>query len=100
MSAKLTTTVKNTEIKVINQVNNKVIYDFYEYLQNIDTSENYQNGLLKVLIRYAEYIGKNTTFYQIQEKEEILGFFDLKRKSDKDDSDKKWITTSKIIYGD
>jgi hypothetical protein len=93
LPAKLTTTVKNIEIKVTNQANRQIIREFYEYLQNIDTSENYQNGLLKVLIRYAEYIGMNTTFYQIQEKQQILEFLDLKRKSDKDDPDKKWITT-------
>jgi hypothetical protein len=45
------------------------------------------------LIRYAEFIGKNTTFYQIHEKEQILVFLDSKRKTDKDDPDKKWITT-------
>jgi hypothetical protein len=93
LPAKLTTTIRNIEIKVTNETNRQIIRDFYEYLQNIDTSENYQNGLLKVLIRYAEHIGKNTTLYQIQEKEQVLGFLDLKRKSDKDDPDKKWITT-------
>ena len=77
LPAKLTTTVRNIDIKVTNQTNRQIINDFYEYLQNIDTSENYQNGLLKVLIRYAEHIGKNTTFYQIQEKEQILGFIGL-----------------------
>jgi integrase/recombinase XerD len=59
----------------------------------MDTSENYQNGLLKVLIRYAENLGENTTFYQIQEKEQILELLDSKRKIDKEDPDKKWITT-------
>ena len=67
MPAKLTTTIRNIEIKVTNQTNRQIIKDFYKYLQNIDTSENYQNGLLNVLIRYAEHIGKNITFYQIQE---------------------------------
>ena len=93
MPAKLTTTIRNIEIKVTNQTNRQIIKDFYEYLQNIDTSEKYQNGLLKVLIRYAEYLGNDKTFYKIHEKEQILGFLDLKRKSDKNDSDKKWITT-------
>ena len=93
MPAKLTTTIKNIDIKVTNQTNRQIINDFYEYLQNRDTSENYQNGLLKVLIRYAEHLGNHTTFYQIQEKEQILDFLDLKRKIDKDDPDKKWITT-------
>jgi integrase/recombinase XerD len=93
LPAKLTTTVRNIDIKVANQTNRQIIKDFYEYLQNIDTSENYQNGLLKVLIRYTEYVGENTTFHQVQEKEQILDFLDSKRKTDKDDPDKKWITT-------
>jgi integrase/recombinase XerD len=59
LPAKLTTTIKNIDVKVVNQINKQIIKDFYEYLHNIDTSENYQNGLLKVLIRYAEYIGEN-----------------------------------------
>jgi len=67
LPAKLTTTVKNIDNKVINQTNRQIIKDFYEYLQHIDTSGNYQNGLLKVLIRYAEYMGDNKTFYQFQE---------------------------------
>lgn len=93
MPAKLTTTIKNIEIKLDNPTNRQIIRDFYEYLQNIDTSENYQNGLLKVLIRYTEYLGEKTTFYQVQEKEQILDFPDSKRKIEKEDSDKKWITT-------
>jgi hypothetical protein len=93
LPAKLTTTIRNIDIKVTNQTNRQIIREFYEYLQSIDTSENYQNGLLKVLIRYAEHLGNHTTFYQIQEKEQILDFLDLKRKIDKDDPDKKWITT-------
>ena len=66
MPAKLSTTVANIDIKVKNQTNIRIIREFYEYLQHIDTSENYQNGLLKVLIRYAEHLNY-TTFYQIQE---------------------------------
>ena len=45
------------------------------------------------MIRYAECIGENLTFHQIQEKEQILDFLDSKRKTDVDDPDKKWITT-------
>ncbi|MDN5845005.1 MAG: hypothetical protein L0H53_01885 [Candidatus Nitrosocosmicus sp.] len=81
MPAKLTTTIKNIDIKVANQTNRQIIKEFYQYLQNIDTSENYQNGLLKVLIRYAEHIGDNITFYLIQEREQILDFLNLKRKT-------------------
>ncbi len=93
MPAKLITTVNNIERKVVNIINRELITKFYNYLTNIDTSENYQNGLLKVIIRYAEYLGPNLTFYQIQNKEQILKFLDLKKKKEEEDPDKKWITT-------
>ena len=82
MPAKLTTTIANIDIKVKNQTNRQIIKEFYNYLKSIYTSESYQNGLIKVLIRYTEYLGNDTAFYQIQEKEQILGFLDSKRKID------------------
>ncbi len=80
MPAKLSTTLENIEKKVDNKVNRDLIIEFYDYLTSIDTSESYQNGLLKVIIRFAEYIGTNTTFYQINTKEQILTFFKYKEK--------------------
>ncbi len=93
MPAKLTTPVNNIDKKVKNSVNRELIKEFYIYLKNIDTSENYQNGPLKVIIRYAEYLGMDTPFYEIKDKEQIIEFLDLKRKTEVEDSDKKWITT-------
>jgi integrase/recombinase XerD len=93
MPAKLATTIKNIEKKVHNNTNRGLIAEFYNYLTSIDTSESYQNGLLKVIIRFAEYLGPNVTFYQIQNKEQILKFLDLKKKIEPEDPDKKWITT-------
>ncbi len=89
MPAKLTTAIINIEKKLSNQTNRQLLGEFYNYLVGIDTSENYQIGLLKVLIRYAEYIGPSVTFYQIQNKEQIIKFLDSKRKSENDDPDKK-----------
>jgi integrase/recombinase XerD len=93
LPAKLTTTIANIDIKVKNQVNSKIIKQFYEYLLTIDTSPNYQNGLIKVLIRYAEHIQENTTFYQIRDRKQVLDFLDSKRKGENEAPDKKWITT-------
>jgi hypothetical protein len=53
MPAKLTTTIKNIGKKVQNNINRDLITEFYDYLASIDTSETYQNGLLKVIIRFA-----------------------------------------------
>jgi integrase/recombinase XerD len=64
LPAKLTTTINNIDIKVKNQVNRGLVKEFFTYLKNIDTSESYQNGLIKVITRYAEYIGKDVSFYQ------------------------------------
>jgi len=93
LPAKLSTTVGNIDTKVKNQVNRELIKEFYIYLKNLDTSENYQNGLLKVIIRYAEYLSPDLTFYQIQDKEQIIKYLDSKRKPVEEDFDKKWITT-------
>ena len=94
LPAKLTTTISNIEKKVKNHVNRQLIEEFFHYLTTaVDTSENYQNGLLKVLIRYAEHLGPEVTFYQIQEKQQVLKFLDSKRKTEREDPDKKWITT-------
>jgi integrase/recombinase XerD len=93
LPAKLTTTVNNIDAKVKNQVNRDLIKQFYSYLKNIDTSDNYQNGLLKVIIRYVEHLGQETTFYQIQDKEQIIKYLDSKRKMIEEDPDKKWIIT-------
>lgn len=93
MPAKLTTTITNIDKKIKNQVNRELIKEFFNYLKNIDTSESYQNGLLKVIIRYAEYLDQDTTFYKIQDKEEIIHYLDLKRKTIDEDPDKKWIIT-------
>jgi integrase/recombinase XerD len=93
MPAKLTTTIENIDKKVYNSINRELIRKFYKYLKDIDTPENYQNGLIKVIIRFAEYLGSDVTFYETKDKEKILQFLDLKRKTEDKDPDKKWITT-------
>jgi len=87
LPAKLITIIKNIEIKVENETNRHLIKEYYVYLTSIDTSDNYQNGLIKVLIRFAEHLGKSTTFYQVQDREKIIQFLDLKRKKDPEDPD-------------
>ena len=54
MPAKLTTTIRNIEIRVEKEANRQLIKGFHEYLTSIDTSKNYQNGLIKV-IRFAQH---------------------------------------------
>ncbi len=63
MPAKITTTIKNIEIKVKNETNRQLISEFYAYLTSIDTSENYQNGLIKVLIKKPRF-GTEKKYFQ------------------------------------
>jgi hypothetical protein len=92
MAMKLLTTLGHMA-KITSAINASLVNDFYHYLRQINTSENYQNQNLKQIIRYAKSLGPEKTFYDIKKKEEIISFLDTKIKDIKDDPDKKSITT-------
>jgi DNA/RNA-binding domain of Phe-tRNA-synthetase-like protein len=54
------------------------------------TSERYQNDILKVLIKFSEFVECN--FDRTQKREEILAF-NSKKKRKEDYHDERWITT-------
>jgi integrase/recombinase XerD len=68
MPAKLTTTVSKIQ-SVPNHTNSVIINEFYQYMRNNDASIHHQNNNLKVIIAFANFLGPNTTFYDIQMKE-------------------------------
>jgi hypothetical protein len=73
-------------------VNKTLLVEFHEYLKEVDTSESYQNQMLKQLVSYAKFLSE-TSFYDVNRKEQITVFLDTKAKSIEVDPDKKWITT-------
>jgi len=79
--------------KIPNSINAPLVKNFYEYLKEIGTSENYQNQNLKQLIGFAKSLGTEKTFYDIKNKDEIVLFLNTKIKDNDVDPDKKWITT-------
>ena len=79
--------------KIPNSKNASLVKDFYDYLKEIGTSENYQNQNLKQIIGFAKSLGTLKTFYDINSKDEIVSFLDTKIKDSNTDPDKKWITT-------
>ena len=95
MPVKLSTTVDNIDKKITNPANREMIFRFYEYLESIDTSENYQNGILKAILNFCEFVGIDKYLLEIKQKEQIVMFLDSKRKSVVLDSEQKWITTWK-----
>ncbi|MGH9985012.1 MAG: hypothetical protein ACRD8W_13770 [Nitrososphaeraceae archaeon] len=57
------------------------------------TSERHQNNNLKAGIAFAEFLGSETTFYQISTKDQVTNFLDKKIRSNTDDPEQRWITT-------
>ena len=56
------------------------------------SSERYQNNNLNVIIEFSNYFDSNTTFYDINKKEQILSFLDTKIKDSERDPEKKMRT--------
>jgi hypothetical protein len=92
MPAKLTTTVNKIQ-SVSNPTNSVIINEFYQYMINNDASIHHQNNNLKVIVAFANFLGPNITFYDIQRKEQILAFLNTKVKKPDRDPEKRWITT-------
>ena len=62
-------------------------------MKRIGTSERYQNNNLKALIVYSKFLRPSISFYEINNKSQVISFLDTKIKNSEDDPDKRWITT-------
>jgi hypothetical protein len=56
-------------------------------------SESHINNTLKTNIFFSEFLGREISFYDVKNKEQIIDFLDSKMKNPELDPDKKWITT-------
>jgi hypothetical protein len=57
-----------------NSTNAQLVKEMYEYLKNNGVSERHQHNALKVMIPFANYLGPNTTFFDVNSREQILAF--------------------------
>jgi integrase/recombinase XerD len=92
MPSKLSTTISKIR-DIPNLTNSALVGEFYEYMKTNGASERHQNNSLKMVIAFANYLGKEISFYNIKHKEQVTSFFDTKVKSSEEDPDKRWITT-------
>jgi integrase/recombinase XerD len=92
MPTKLSTTL-NKILVVHNRTNSELINEFRYYMISKNCSERHQNNSLQAIIGFANFLGPNVTFYQLESKEQVLAFLDTKTKSIDLDPDEKWITT-------
>ena len=67
MPIKLTTTVSKIA-QVPNKTNFAIIEEFYAYMRAKGSSEQHQNNALKTVIAYANFLGSETTFREVQQK--------------------------------
>src|SRR5215212_5657932 len=91
MPIRLDTVLTKVE-QMPNQVNSNLPKEFYQYMKDNGTSQNYQKRNLKAMIYFSELIGATTSFFDIDHKQ-VLRFLDTKIKPEQVDPDKKWITT-------
>lgn len=92
MPTKLTTTISKIA-SLPNSTNSALIDEFYQYMKSNGTSERHQNNNLKAVIAFANFLGTDTTFFDVQLKEQIMSFLNTNIKNVEEDPDKKWITT-------
>jgi len=92
MVAKLSTTINKIQ-NLPNSSNGITLNEFLRYMKNNGSSERHQNNNLNVMIEFSNYFDSNTTFYNINKKEQILLFLDTKIKDLSQDPEKRWITS-------
>ena len=49
-------TIQNIDTKVSNSYNKEIIPKFYEYFKSMDTSENYQNRVIRQLCTLLNFL--------------------------------------------
>ncbi len=77
MPATLSCTISKI-MTIPNKVNADIISEYHQYMRDNGASERHQNNALKAVIDYAKFLGENTTFYDINAKEQITGYLDTK----------------------
>ena len=92
MVAKLSTTINKIQ-DLPNSSNSKILNEFLMYMKNNGSSERHQNNNLNVMIEFSNYFDSNTTFYDIDKKEQMISFLDIKVKDLEKDPEKRWITS-------
>ena len=90
MPTKLKNTLQKVR-KLDNKSNSALLIEFYEYLRAARTSQRYQSDILKVLVKFSEFINDN--LINVQKKEQIIAFLNTKIKNKGNDPDERWITT-------
>ncbi|MGA8844762.1 MAG: hypothetical protein WB511_14355, partial [Nitrososphaeraceae archaeon] len=92
MPIRLSTTVSKFS-SLPNGKNASLLMELYEFMKNNGLSERHLNNTLKTNLAFAEFLGSNLSFFDLNKRDQIISFLDTKIKTTEEDPDKKWITT-------
>ena len=90
MPVKLSTPVSKIE-SLSNSIHSKLTSKLYEYMNKNSLSESHINNTLKTNIFFSEFLGREISFHDVKNKEQIIDILDSKIKNPELDPDKKWI---------
>ena len=76
----LTTTVSRI-LLIPNRINVNLVNEFHDHMRSRGCSERHRNNTLQVMIGFANSLGCDRTFYDIERKEQILEFLDTKKRA-------------------
>jgi hypothetical protein len=79
MPVKLSTTVKKIQ-SIRNPDNLTLVSDYYQYIKDSGSSDSHQNNILKAIISFANFVGPDISFTDINRKEQIISFLSSKIK--------------------
>ena|SRR5215212_1886084 len=96
MPTKLKDTLEKVR-KLGNKTNSDLLLEFYEYLRDVRTSERYQSDILKVLVKFSEFINDN--LINVKKKERVIAFLNTKMKNMEEDLRKNGLLLGMITYG-
>ncbi|HEY9485727.1 MAG TPA: hypothetical protein VIQ04_03720 [Nitrososphaeraceae archaeon] len=74
---------------IVNSENKQLLVQFFDFMKRAGTSEKYQNNNLKALITYSKFLGPSISFYEVENKNQVISFLDTKIKNSEDDPDKR-----------
>jgi len=90
MPVKLSTPVSKIE-SLSNSIHSKLTSKLYEYMNKNSLSESHINNTLKTNMLFSEFLGREISFHDVKNKEQIIDVLDSKIKNPELDPDKKWI---------
>ena len=65
---------------IVNSENKQLLVQFFDFMKRAGTSEKYQNNNLKALITYSKFLGPSISFYEVENKNQVISFLDTKIK--------------------